>query len=62
MGDSDWNRIIEELPKEGFRGAIDIEGWHDDVYKGELEMTGQVHALNYLRACRLEHVPNPEGF
>ena len=23
-------------------GAIDIEGWHDPVYRGELEMTGQV--------------------
>jgi len=62
LGDSNWTRIIEELRKAGFRGSIDIEGWHDDVYKGELEMTGQVHALNYLRACRLNHVANPEGF
>lgn len=62
LGDSNWTRIIEELRKGGFRGSIDIEGWHDDVYKGDLEMTGQVNALNYLRACRLDFVPNPEGF
>lgn len=62
LGDTNWTRLIEDLRKGGFRGAIDIEGWHDDVYKGPLEMTGQVHALNYLKACRLPHVPNPEGF
>ncbi len=62
LGDSDWKRIIEELRKGGYRGTIDIEGWHDDVYNGPLEMTGQIHALNYLRACRLDFVPNPEGF
>jgi len=62
LGDSNWTRIIEELRKGGFRGSIDIEGWHDDVYTGELEMTGQVHALRHLKACRLDHVPNPEGF
>ena len=32
--------------------AIDIEGWHDPVYRGELEITGQVHGLNYLKNCR----------
>ena len=35
-----------------FTGAIDIEGWHDPVYREELEMTGQVRALNYLKDCR----------
>ncbi len=40
--------------------SIDIEGWHDPVYRGELEMTGQVHALNYLKQCRGgAFVPNP---
>ena len=62
LGDSNWTRIIEELRKAGFQGSIDIEGWHDDVYKGDLEMTGQVNALRHLQACRLAHVPNPEGF
>ncbi len=59
FGDSDWTRIIEELRKAGFKGCIDIEGWHDDVYKGDLEMTGQVHALEYLKRCRTRFVPNP---
>ena len=42
-------------------GAIDIEGWHDPVYRDELEMTGQVRALNYLKECRggATYVPNP---
>ncbi len=62
FGDSNWTRIIEELRKGGFRGAIDIEGWHDDVYKGELELTGQTMALEYLKRCRGSFVPNPPGF
>jgi hypothetical protein len=36
----------------GYNGNIDIEGWHDPVYRGDLEMTGQVRGLNYLKACR----------
>jgi hypothetical protein len=41
-------------------GSIDIEGWHDPVYRGELEMTGQVAGLNYLKRCRAgDLVPNP---
>jgi len=35
-----------------WRGAIAIEGWHDPVYKDELEITGQVQGLQYLQACR----------
>ena len=59
FGDSNWTDIISELRQAGFKGAIDIEGWHDPVYRGELEMTGQVHALNYLKGCRGgEFVPN----
>jgi sugar phosphate isomerase/epimerase len=52
FGDSDWTAIISELRRHGFAGCIDIEGWHDPVYRGELEMTGQVAALNYLKRCR----------
>ncbi len=44
----------------GFKGAIDVEGWHDPVYRDELEMTGQVRALRYLQECRGgAFVPNP---
>ena len=59
FGDSNWTDIISELRRGGFAGAIDIEGWHDPVYRGELEMTGQVAGLNYLKRCRTAYVPNP---
>ncbi len=60
FGDSNWADIITILRQGGYEGTIDIEGWHDPVYRGELEMMGQVHALNYLKRCRGgEIVPNP---
>lgn len=52
FGDSNWTDIISELRLAGFAGSIDIEGWHDPVYRGDLELTGQVHALNHLKAAR----------
>jgi len=58
-GDSNWADIISVLRQAGFQGSIDIEGWHDPVMCNELEMTGQVRALNYLKACRGDFVPNP---
>lgn len=61
FGDTDWTQVISILRQAGFQGAIDIEGWHDPVYRDELEMTGQVHALQYLKRCRGgEFVPNPK--
>lgn len=59
FGDSNWADIITILRMNGFKGAIDIEGWHDPVMRDELEMTGQVAALKYLKQCRGEFVPNP---
>lgn len=61
FGDSNWTDIISILRQAGFKGSIDIEGWHDPVYKDDLEMTGQVHGLNYLKQCRTTFVPNPKG-
>jgi sugar phosphate isomerase/epimerase len=52
FGDSSWTDIISELRLIGYAGSIDIEGWHDPVYRDKLEMTGQVHALNHLKHCR----------
>jgi sugar phosphate isomerase/epimerase len=52
FGDSDWTAIISRLRMHQFKGSIDIEGRHDPVYQGELEYTGQVHALNHLIRCR----------
>ena len=60
FGDSNWADIISELRLAGFKGCIDIEGWHDPVYRNALELTGQVHSLNYLKQCRGgAYVPNP---
>jgi sugar phosphate isomerase/epimerase len=60
FGDCNWTDIISELRMGGFHGAIDIEGWHDPIYRKDLEMTGQVHGLRYLKNCRGgEFVPNP---
>lgn len=52
FGDANWADVIYELRLAGWSRSIDIEGWHDPVYREELEMVGQVHTLNYLRACR----------
>ncbi|WP_018759385.1 sugar phosphate isomerase/epimerase family protein [Paenibacillus terrigena] len=60
FGDTNWTDIITILRQAGYQGTIDIEGWHDPVYRDELEMTGQVHALHYLKQCRGgSFVPNP---
>jgi hypothetical protein len=52
FGDTNWTAVIGEPRLGGYQGSIDIEGWHDPVYRDELEMTGQVRALNYLEECR----------
>lgn len=60
FGDTNWSDVITILRMNGYTGSIDIEGWHDPVYKDDLEMTGQVHGLNYLKRCRGgDFVPNP---
>jgi len=61
FGDTNWTDVISILRMGGYKGSIDIEGWHDPVYRRELEMTGQVHALNYLKRCRGgDYVENPK--
>ena len=60
FGDSNWTDIISILRYSKYQGTIDIEGYHDPVYRGELEMTGQVRGLQYLKQCRGgEFVANP---
>jgi sugar phosphate isomerase/epimerase len=60
FGDTNWTDVISILRMHKWTGSIDIEGWHDPVYRGDLEMTGQVHALHYLQRCRGgDFVPNP---
>ncbi|MCX6381013.1 MAG: sugar phosphate isomerase/epimerase [Armatimonadetes bacterium] len=60
FGDTNWTDVITILRQGGFTGSIDIEGWHDPIYRGDLEMTGQVYGLNYLKQCRGgSYIPNP---
>ncbi len=60
FGDTNWTDLITILRQAGYVGSIDIEGNHDPVYRRDLEMTGQVRGLNYLKACRGgTYVPNP---
>lgn len=58
LGDSNWSRILSTLVHAGYRGTIDIEGGHDPVYRGELELTGQCFALRHLQNARASLVPN----
>ena len=61
FGDCNWTDIVSDLRAGGFKGSIDIEGWHDPVYRDALEMTGQVRSLQYLKACRGgEYIRNPD--
>ena len=60
FGDTNWTDLISTLRMCGWRGSIDIEGFHDPVYRDALETTGQVAALDYLKRCRGgAFVPNP---
>lgn len=52
FGDSDWTEIIRLLRHAGYSGSIDIEGFHDPVYREDRELEGQLKALTYLRHCR----------
>ena len=54
FGDTNWRDIISILRSNGYEDDICIEGYHDPVYNGELEMTGQLHALNYLNGAEAE--------
>jgi sugar phosphate isomerase/epimerase len=60
FGDTNWTDLISTLRQQGWRGCIDVEGFHDPVYRDALETTGQVAALEYLQRCRGgRFVPNP---
>ena len=52
FGDSNWRDIITILRQNEYQGTIDIEGFHDPVYRDDLEWTGQVSGLNYLKTSR----------
>lgn len=52
FGDTDWQEIIRLLRLSGYHGSIDIEGYHDPVWKDASEIEGQIKALHYLQSCR----------
>lgn len=54
FGDTDWREILRTLRAAGYAGSVDIEGYHDPVFKDEREIEGQLLALHYLKQCRAE--------
>ena len=52
FGDTNWTDLISTLRMAGWLGSIDIEGFHDPIYRDALETTGQVAALTHLTRCR----------
>lgn len=60
FGDTNWRDIFSILHQGGYESDICVEGYHDPVYRGEWEMTAQLHALQYLKWCRGgDFTPNP---
>lgn len=58
-GDTDWRDVFHVLYTRGYRGDLCVEGFHDPIFQGELEMAGQLHALRYLNWCRGGTEANP---
>lgn len=55
LGDSDWGAIVKELHRSGYHGDLNIEGWHDAVFRDSnkpgspgLEDTGLLIAKRHL--------------
>ncbi len=38
FGDEDWGQIIKELRRAGYHGDLNIEGWHDAVFRDKKGM------------------------
>ena len=51
-GDTDWKEVLTILYKNNYSGTIDIEGFHDPYFNGELEFTAHVSSFKYLIECR----------
>ena len=60
FGECNWTDIFTILRLSGYENPIDIEGYHDVIFKDDWEFTGQLHALKYLKQCRGgDFTPNP---
>jgi sugar phosphate isomerase/epimerase len=54
LGVLDWAKVFRRLFRGGYSGSVDIEGWHDPVFRGRREMEGQRRALRHLLHCRAQ--------
>ena len=43
FGDEDWAQIIKELRRAGYHGDLNIEGWHDAVYRDPVPAPDDIH-------------------
>lgn len=60
FGDTNWRDVFYVLHRGGYEGDVNIEGYHDNVYNGDWELTAQMHGLNYLKWCRGgDFIPTP---
>ena len=60
FGDTNWRDVFYILHLAGYTGDVVIEGYHDNCYNKDWEMTGQMHALNYLKWARGgDYIPTP---
>jgi len=48
LGDTDWGLCIKELHRQGYKNDLNIEGWHDQVYRQEKEDEGLINSFKYL--------------
>jgi sugar phosphate isomerase/epimerase len=40
LGQTNWGHVIGELIRAGYDSDINIEGWHDPIYRERLEEAG----------------------
>ena len=52
FGDTDWTRVISELRLAGYSGRSTSRAGTTQSIADDLEMSGQVRALDYLKQCR----------
>ena len=53
LGDTDWGLVVKELLRQGYDNDLNIEGWHDRVFRGtdpgsKNEDVGLVMSLKHL--------------
>jgi sugar phosphate isomerase/epimerase len=51
-GQTDWIEVFRALDRAGWTGSVDVEGFHDPAYAGDMEREGQILAMKYLKECR----------